>query len=240
MSAIGQRVSLFATCLVDAFYPRVGQAVVRTLERFGFHVTFPADQTCCGLPFYNNGYRDQAAALARKTVAAMRGDDPIAVPSGSCAWMMRNVYPELLPGEDARMFSARVVEYSQLLDRAGDWRLRVSPTKVTYHPSCHLLRGLGVEAEPKRVLGRVEGLVLCPMDRETHCCGFGGTFSVRFPEVSGALLDDKLASARRSGAERMVVTDAGCMLQLDGGGQRAGAPVRVVHLAEVLDDAEGT
>ena len=236
MSDPAPRVSLFVTCLVDAFYPKVGQAVVRTLERFGFQVQVPTGQTCCGLPFFNNGYRAEAAALAAKTAAAMAGDDPVVSPSGSCAWMLRNVYPELLPKPVADGFCPRVVEYSQLLDRTDGWRTSSPPTKVTYHPSCHLLRGLEVEHEPKRVLGRVDGLTMCPMDRETHCCGFGGTFSVRFPEVSAGLLDDKLASAQRSGAERIVVTDAGCMMQLDGGARRAGSALRVVHLAELLDE----
>ncbi len=230
-------VSLFATCLVDALYPRVGAAVVQTLERAGCEVDLPEGQTCCGLPFYNNGYVAEATRLAQNTIAALEGQQPVVVPSGSCAWMMRSIYPRLLPAGEA--FSKRVVEYSELLSKLPGWTARTPPAagKVTYHPSCHLLRGLHVEKEPKSVLGRIEGLSLCPMDREKDCCGFGGSFSVRYPEVSTSMLEDKLASAQRTGAETIVVTDVGCLMQLEGGQRRREAGPRVIHLAELLEES---
>jgi L-lactate dehydrogenase complex protein LldE len=226
---------LFPTCLVDAFYPRVGIAVVTTLERLGCTVECPASQTCCGLPLYNNGYVDDARAVAANTLRALPGDDPVVVPSGSCAWMLRHVYPRLLPEGEA--FGKRVIEFSELLDRSPEWRARCANRSVTYHPSCHLLRGLGVEAEPKRVLARIDGLSLCPMDREDHCCGFGGSFSVRYPEVSTSIVDDKIGSAERTGADTVVTTDVGCLMQIEGRLQRTARPLRVVHLAECVAES---
>jgi L-lactate dehydrogenase complex protein LldE len=226
--------SFFTTCLVDALYPRIGIAVVTTLERMGYSVRVPEGQTCCGLPFYNNGYVAEAAEVARNTLSALGDDDPVVVPSGSCAWMMRDIYPKLDPA--GGRFAERVVEFSELVERTPGWSADApaGARRVTYHPSCHLLRGLGVRDQPIKVLGRIEGLTLCPMDREEHCCGFGGTFGVRYPEVSTSMADDKIASAERSGAEVMVTTDVGCLMQLEGRLRRQGKPLAIRHLAEVL------
>jgi L-lactate dehydrogenase complex protein LldE len=235
-----KRLSLFATCLVDSLYPRVGQAVVETLERLGCQVGYPEGQTCCGLPFYNNGFVDEARALAERTIDAMAGEETVVVPSGSCAWMMREIYPTL--SERGAKLSSRVREYSEVLDELPGFRAKTgaegAPRKLTYHPSCHLTRGLGVDAPPRRALARIEGTTLCPLKGETQCCGFGGTFSVRYPEISTAMLEDKLADAAKTGAELLVVTDVGCLMQLEGGLKRKEAATRVVHLSELL--AEGT
>jgi L-lactate dehydrogenase complex protein LldE len=232
------RLDLFATCLVDAFYPEVGEAVVTVLERRGHEVALPPGQTCCGMPLYNNGFVEEARKAALHTLSAMPGDAPIVVPSGSCAWMLRHVYPELVPGERGRAFAARVREFSELAGADSPPACRLpAAEKATYHPSCHLKRGLGVDEPPRALLRSIGGLEVTPLRGEDECCGFGGAFAVRYGEVSGAMLDDKLAAARATGAKTLVVTDVGCMLHLDGGARKSGCPFRVRHLAELLAEA---
>jgi L-lactate dehydrogenase complex protein LldE len=240
---MSRTVDLFATCLVDSLYPQVGEAVVAVLERLGERVGLPEDQTCCGLPLYNNGYVEEARRVARHSLSVFRDDVPLVVPSGSCAWMLRHVYPELFPAdteehEVARAFAARVEEFSEHVARARLPKMSLpQPRVVTYHASCHLLRGLRVEGPPRTLLASVDNLELRAMDCETECCGFGGTFSARYPDVSSSMLDKKLASAARTNAELVVLNDAGCMLQVDGGARRRGCEFQVKHLAEVLDEA---
>ncbi len=241
---MGTEVDLFATCLVDSLYPQVGEAVVTVLEALGEEVRLPPGQTCCGLPLYNNGYHDEAREVARKTLDAMAGEAPVVVPAGSCAWMLRHVYPELFPEgapehERAHAFARRVEEFSEHVARRaapGQFKL-AKPAVATFHASCHLLRGLRVEAPPKDLLRAVENLEFRPMECETECCGFGGTFSARYPDVSTSILDKKLAGSRATGASLVVLNDGGCMLQMDGGARRQGCEFEVRHLAEVLAEA---
>lgn len=235
-------VSLFPTCIVDSLYPEVGEAVVDVLERLNVSVDLPEGQTCCGLPLYNNGYHDEARAVAARTIAAMAGEQTIVVPSGSCAWMMRKIYPKLL-GEVGEAFAARVREFSEFVaaecvTKDATPRFRLPQVKTcTYHASCHLLRGLHLPEPPRALLAATEQLDVRPLEQAEECCGFGGTFSVRYDQVSTKMMDDKLAHARATGAETLVVTDPGCMLHLDGGARRQGG-IRVRHLAEVLAEAE--
>lgn len=230
---MAEPLSLFATCLVEAFYPRVGQAVVEVLERLGHDVDLPPEQTCCGLPLYNSGFHDEAAKVAAHAIRALAGTRRVVVPSGSCAWMMRVAYPELVP-EGGRALAERVVEFTEVVEQANVTARALPGASATYHASCHLERALGGAGRPERVLARIEGLARCPMQGQATCCGFGGTFAVRYPEVSGALLDEKLDHAAKTGAEKLVVTDPGCMLHLDGGAHRRGSGPKVVHLAELL------
>ncbi len=245
-SASGRRAFLFATCLVDLFYPWVGEAMVKVLKQVGVTLDFPEGQTCCGLPLFNNGYVQEATALARKTIPLFEGTDPIVVPSGSCGWMLKEVYPTLFPNDEglrarAGDFSDRVHEFSQFLVR----KLQIERVegvyrgRITYHPSCHLLRGLRIEEEPIRLLKNLPGAEFVRMEREPEgrCCGFGGSFSVKFPELSNVIMKEKLQALEQTGAEILVVNDAGCMLHLQGALSRLGRAVRVMHLAEVL--AEG-
>lgn len=238
-----RRALLFATCLVERFFPEVGEAAVHLLEKAGVEVVYPEGLTCCGLPHYNNGFRGEA----RKTLAAqlplLEGNVPIVVPSGSCGWMLKCVLPTLFPDdpwtrERAARVAERVVELSQFLRGVGaeDFGARL-PGKTAYHDSCHLLRGLGEERAPRECLDlaaeRREELPGC--DR---CCGFGGAFSVKFPEVSCAMLEEKLRSAEGIGADWLVAADAGCMLQLAGGLSRRNSKVRLLHLAQALAGPE--
>jgi L-lactate dehydrogenase complex protein LldE len=232
------RALLMRTCLADLAAPSVWRAARTVLERAGVEVTVPRGQTCCGQPGWSAGHPEEARPVARRALRAFRGDDPVVVPSGSCAAMVTHGYPELFAGhpeeQEARDMAARTVELSQFLARHG---LRPRPRgsgSVTYHDSCHMLRILGERESPRAVLAGVEGLELREMRDTAVCCGFGGTFSINFPEVSGHLGDDKARNAAESGADELVACDLSCLLHIAGRAHRTGVPLRARHLAEVL------
>lgn len=238
---------LFITCLADQFYPGVLQKMVGLLERLGVQVAFPADQTCCGQPFFNSGYHSQARDLARQWLKVFGGTEGYIVsPSGSCVDMVRHHYPQLFePGTAehrlAEAVAARTFELTQFLVnelKVTDVGARF-PHKVTYHASCHLLRGLGGREEPKALLRRVQGLELLPLATEETCCGFGGVFSVIYPEVSRAMMEAKVKSIEASGAEAVVACDAGCLMNIAGGLRQANSRIRAMHLIEVLTADRG-
>lgn len=228
------------TCLADVFYPEVGERIVRLLDRLGVEVTVPGGQTCCGLPLFNSGYHDGAAAVARRTVAIFEGADDVVVPSGSCAWMVRHEYPGLLRGTPAaaaaEALAARTWEFSQLLTRRLGHTAFETDVEgpLAYHDSCHLLRGLHERDAPRALLANLAGASVVPLPGSDECCGFGGSFSVRLPEVSTSILDRKLANIEASGARCVVTCDAGCLMQIRGGLARRNSPVRAMHLADVL------
>jgi L-lactate dehydrogenase complex protein LldE len=234
------RAALMVTCLGDMFYPEVGEKIVRLLRRLGVTVEFPAGQTCCGLPLFNSGYHAEAAAVARRTVALFAGADHVVVPSGSCAWMVKHEYAGLMKHTADRAAAERLAgrthELSQFLVRVlgrGAFRSAVSG-RLTYHDSCHLLRGLHESESPRALLRALAGAQFVELPGGDECCGFGGSFSVRLPEVSTAILDKKLANVEATGADCVVACDAGCLMQMRGGLSRRGSRVRALHLAEVL------
>jgi L-lactate dehydrogenase complex protein LldE len=235
------RVSLFVTCVVDQLFPKVGMAVVEVLERLGFQVDFPEGQTCCGQPAFNSGYREEARQVARHFLDVFRDADYIVVPSGSCTSMVAHHFEDIFEKtpenlERARRLAPKVFEFSRfLVEVAGveDVGARLEEV-VTYHDSCHALRELNVKAGPRRLLGKVRGLELREMDAAEECCGFGGTFSVKFAEVSGGMARAKIDSIVRTGASTVVSADSSCLMQLQGALSRAGLPIRTMHLAEVL------
>ncbi|WP_306597756.1 (Fe-S)-binding protein [Geothrix sp. 21YS21S-2] len=235
-----ERVYFYGTCLVDLFYPEAGMAGIRLLRRAGVEVLFPEGQTCCGQPAFNCGYREEARAVARGQVALFPLDIPVVLPSGSCAGMMRNHYPELFHGEPdearVRAFSGRVFELTQFLVDVLDVRLEDlgEPVKVTWHSSCHALRDLGLEGQPQSLLGQLANVELAPLGRERECCGFGGTFAVRHPEISGSMACDKADDAVATGASRVLSTDGGCLLNVQGALEAKGEALRVQHIAEFL------
>jgi L-lactate dehydrogenase complex protein LldE len=239
--------ALLVTCLVDVFYPEVGLATVRVLRRHGIRVSVPAGQTCCGLPLFNSGYQAEAARVARHTIRLFAGAEHVVVPSGSCAWMVKAEYPHLFGDDPAARVAAeglasRTSELSQFLTRVlgvrGDAPAARDAGTVTYHDSCHLLRGLGESRAPRALLTGA-GVELVELPGADECCGFGGSFAVRLPDISGAILRRKLESIRRTGADAVVACDAGCLMQIAGGLARAGDRVRARHLAEVLAEADG-
>jgi L-lactate dehydrogenase complex protein LldE len=235
------RVALFVTCLVDLFRPSVGFAAVRLLEDAGCEVEVPDAQTCCGQPAYNSGDRATAEDLARGIVRAFAGYEHVVVPSGSCGGMLRKHLPELLDHdpawrEPARELAGRCHELvSFIVDvmgvRAVDAALAA---RATYHDSCSGLRELRVKRQPRRLLGTVRGLELVEMGAPETCCGFGGTFCVKYPEVSTRMVSDKAADIERTGADLVLAGDMGCLLNIAGRLKRAGSPVQARHVAEVL------
>jgi L-lactate dehydrogenase complex protein LldE len=236
-------ISLFITCYNDALFPETGKAVVAVLERLGHRVEFRAAQTCCGQMHYNTGYHADAEGLMRRFVDVFRDADLVCVPSSSCVAMIREHYPRLAATcRDAALEAAvasvigRVHEFSELLvDRLGIVDVGAAfPHTVTYHSSCHALRALGVREQPLRLLRAVRGLELRALAREDDCCGFGGTFSVKNPDVSTAMLADKLEAIAGSGAAVCAAADNSCLLQIGGGLRRGGSSMRCLHLAEIL------
>lgn len=235
------RVALFVTCLGDQFFPQVGESVVKVLRRLGVEVTFNPAQTCCGQPAFNTGYRDEARAVARRVLDLLEGADYVVAPSGSCSTMVRVFYPELFEDNHvlearARQLGGRFYEFSEFLVKVlkKDDVGAHFPHRVTYHDSCHLLRELGVSDEPRRLLRAVRGLDLVEMQDLKLCCGFGGTFSVKFPEVSVGMGMDKLRAAAGTEAEYLVANDSGCLMHLAGLIHRQGLPIKTIHLAELL------
>ena len=231
--------ALFVTCLVDQFFPRVGEAAVQLLEEAGCRVEFPEAQTCCGQPAFNMGYRDEARSLARRFVEIFEPYEAIVSPSGSCASMARVFAPQLFDDEPswrerARDLAKRTFELTEYLDARGLQPSARFEGQVVYHPSCHLLRELDVDRAPRALLSRVTGLELVNLEDATECCGFGGAFSVKFPELSSAILDSKLRAVEESGAQVLTASDAGCLMQIGGGLARRGSEVRVLHVAELL------
>jgi L-lactate dehydrogenase complex protein LldE len=236
------RVGLFVTCLVDLMRPSIGFAALKLLDHPGVEVTVPARQTCCGQPAYNSGDRADAIALARKFVSEFEAYDAVVAPSGSCSGMVRTHYVELLgddPGWRARAerLAAKTFELTQFL--ADVLKVEAVPGRfdgtVTYHDSCAGLREMGVKAQPRALLGKVPGLSIAEMTDCETCCGFGGTFALKFGEISTRLADDKCRHVEAAGADAVVLGDLGCMLNIEGRLRRRGhAATQVLHVAEVL------
>lgn len=235
------RVGLFVTCLVDLMRPSVGFAAVRLLEQAGCSVEVPPAQTCCGQPAYNSGDKLDAAVLARQTIAAFAGFDYVVAPSGSCAGMLKLHYPRLLADDPewagkAKEFAERVYELiSFLVDVRGMEAVDAEfQGRATYHDSCSGLRELGIKEQPRRLLASVKGLQLGEMADAEVCCGFGGTFAVKYPEISNAMVEKKTASAAAAEPDLLLAGDLGCLMNMAGKLKREGRRVAVRHVAEVL------
>jgi L-lactate dehydrogenase complex protein LldE len=237
------RVGLFVTCLVDLVRPQVGFAAVKLLEQAGCDVEVPATQTCCGQPAWNAGADKDANAIARQVIAAFEDFDFVVAPSGSCAGMIKRHYPEVFANDPAwlaraRALAAKTHELMSFLVKVRG--ISAVPAqfakKVCYHDSCSALREMGVKGEPRALLGTVTGLSLHEMAQPEICCGFGGLFSVKYPEISERMADDKLSDAGTTGATALLGGDLGCLLHLAGRLKRQGTPLEVRHAAEVLAD----
>ncbi len=235
------RVALLVTCLVDLFRPTVGFAAVKLLEEAGCTVEVPRAQTCCGQPVYNSGDRDDAKAIARQVIDTFARYDYVVVPSGSCAGMVKVHYREMFADQPemlarAEELAARTYELvSFLVDVRGITRTTARwPRKVTYHDACSGLRELGVKTQARRLLELVPGLELRELPGAEVCCGFGGTFCVKYPEISDKMVGDKALEIAGTGAEAVLAGDLGCLLNMAGKLSRLGIPVEVRHVAEVL------
>ena len=239
----GKRVSLFVTCIVDMIYPETGMSTVELLERLGLQVDFPEGQTCCSQMGFNAGYREDAKAVARQFLRAFKDSEVIVAPSGSCVSMVRHFYPQLFADDPAlrdelKRIISIVWELTEfLVDGLGitDVGAALSqPRRVALHDACHGLRSLNLEQQPRMLLKNVKNLELIELPGGTECCGFGGLFAVKMPEISGAMLNDKVRNIDSSGADLVVTCDASCLTQMNGGLSRQKSPMRVVHIADVL------
>src|SRR5579884_2028648 len=244
---MGHNVALFITCLTDQFYPQVGVAVTKVLEKLGCRVGFPPDQTCCGQPFFNNGFHDEARPLARRMIRLFEPYEYVVTPSGSCCAMVREQYSHLLHddphwAEPMNRLVARTYEFVEFLDKV----LRVDlkdlslprEESITYHYTCHL-RGLGVKDEGVRLLKRLANVDFRPMEKTDQCCGFGGTLATKYPAISGAIVEDKVQCIAATGARTLVCNDAGCTMNISGMCHRDGLPVQTKHIAELIAEAMG-
>ena len=241
------KVSLFITCLTDTFYPRTGIAVVKVLEHLGCQVEFPQSQTCCGQPLFNNGFEDDARELAKRMASTFEHSECVVTPSGSCAAMIRDYYIDLLGSDPAYRDSVqglvnKTYEFVEFLVKVlkvdlGQLQVRW-PGKVTCHYSCHL-RGIGVTDETTLLLQQIEGIEYIPMDNVDQCCGFGGTFAMKYPQISGAMVRDKVECISATGADTVISNDAGCTMNISGACRRQGAAARFKSLAEVIAEGLG-
>ena len=242
-----RNVQLFVTCLVDTFFPEVGLSMVAVLRRLGAAVDFPRDQTCCGQPPFNAGLRADARKIAEHTIRTFEGAaGEVVIPSGSCAHMIRHNYAELFAGDAiwlprAQSLAARTYEFTEYLvdvlhvsDVGAHW-----DGALTYHPTCHLHRGLGIDRQPRLLLDNVHGAEVRALPEAQDCCGFGGIFSVEHPELSAEMLMRKIGNLESTGSPTLVVCDAGCLMHLQGGLRRQKLPQQVVHIAQVLNHRYG-
>lgn len=235
------QVALFVTCLVDIMRPRIGFAAIRALEAAGCDVVVPQGQTCCGQPALNSGDRDHAVALAKQTIAALLPYAAIIVPSGSCAGTIRCHYPELFENDPAwlpraQAVAAKTFEVMAYLDEVCGWKPDgvTLPATATYHDSCSGLRELGIKAQPRRLLDAIDGLSLTPLTGAESCCGFGGTFCVKYPAISNAIVGEKAAAIDATGANLLLAGDLGCLMNMAGKLHRDGSKVRAFHAIELI------
>jgi L-lactate dehydrogenase complex protein LldE len=230
----------FGTCLMDMFYPEAGMAGIKLIRSEGLRVIFPRRQTCCGQPAYNSGFPKEAKKVALKQIEIFPENYPIVVPSGSCAGMMKHHYPLLFAG-DARLdsiqqFSNRIVELSEFMVRTLNVKLedRGTPIKVTWHSSCHALREMQIIEYSKSLIRQLQNVQLVELQNEFECCGFGGTFAVKQPDISGAMVSDKVADIQQTAAARLLTGDCGCLMNISGAMEYQKIPIKGQHFAEFI------
>ena len=244
---MAHNVALFITCLTDQFYPHVGVAVTKILERFGCRVSFPEAQTCCGQPFFNNGFHPETRELAKRFIDVFGPYDYVVTPSGSCCAMVREQYERLLHGDPEwglamQKVVSRTYEFVEFLDKV----LKVDLSKlslpktesITYHYTCHL-RGIGVTDRGVQLLRQMGNVDFRAMEKTDQCCGFGGTFAVKYPAISGAIVEDKVQCIAATGAQTLICNDAGCTMNISGMCHRKGVGVKTRHIAELMAEAMG-
>ena len=233
-------VYFFGTCLVDLFYPEAGMAGIKLLQREGLEVIFPQQQTCCGQPAFNSGFHDEARKVAAKQVVLFPKDIPIVIPSGSCGAMIRKHYAELFKNDDlkteAESVAERIFELTEFLVHVLKIKLEDlgEPVKVTWHTSCHAKREMGIDTEPKDLLHQLKNVELLELEREDECCGFGGTFAVKEPHISAAMVKDKVDDISKTGASCLLSGDCGCLLNISGAMKHSGISTNHQHIAEFI------
>jgi L-lactate dehydrogenase complex protein LldE len=241
MVDVNKTVTLFIQCLVDGIYPEVGEAMVAIFRKLGIHLTCPTQQTCCGQPAFNSGYQEEARVAAKRFIDIFETADAIVCPSGSCVAMVRHHYPQLFEGDAAwlpraKYVAARTYELTEyLVDILGVDDLGAHfDGVVTYHDSCHLLRNLRIKEQPRALLRKVSGVEFIEMNDSDRCCGFGGSFSFKYADISAAMAEDKVNNIIDSGADTVVGCDMGCLMNIQGMLSRKGSSLRVMHIAQLL------
>ena len=235
-----EKVYYFGTCLADMFYPEAGMAGIKLIQQQGVKVIFPAQQTCCGQPAYNSGFPAEARTVAKNQIDIFYKDIPIVVPSGSCAGMMRHHYPKLFENDpyldQIKAFSARIYELAEFLVNVLRIQLedRGDPIRVTWHSSCHAMREMKVTEDSKSLIRQLKNVELVDLENEYECCGFGGTFAVKQPQLSGVMVNDKVDYIKKSGAERVLSGDCGCLMNISGAMEYRHVPITGQHLAEFI------
>jgi L-lactate dehydrogenase complex protein LldE len=230
----------FGTCLMDMFYPEAAMAGIKLIQREGVRVVFPRQQTCCGQPAYNSGFPKEAKKVALKQIGIFSGNYPIVVPSGSCAGMMKHHYPLLFAGDSqldaVKQFSNRIYELTEFLVKVLKIKLedRGAPLKATWHSSCHALREMHIIDDAKSLIRQLKNVELVELRHESECCGFGGTFAVKQPAISGAMVADKVADICQTGASRLLAGDCGCLMNINGSMEFQRIPIKGQHLAEFI------
>ena len=244
------KVSIFATCVVNHIYPNVGMSVSNVLNKLGISTTVEVTQVCCGQPFFNSGYWSDARKLGKKFLELYNSvEDDIVIPSGSCTSMIRNHYPDLFEEDDDLLtiiddVNSRIYEFTEYVscileydDRKLDVEKKFSgqTPKVTYHEACHLSRELGIKEEPRKLLNLVDGVEFIEMPKSEVCCGFGGLFSIKFPDISSAMMNEKIDSIRSVDCEFVTSSDSSCLMNIGGGLEKNNIPTKPMHIAEILD-----
>ena len=234
-------VALFIQCLVDGIYPQVGESMVKIFRNLGVDLTCPTRQTCCGQPAFNSGYRREARVAAKRFIEIFENEDTIVCPSGSCVTMVRHHYAELF--QDNASWRERAGQVAQKTYELTEYLVDVLQVddlgahydgKITYHDSCHLLRSLRIKEQPRRLLGNVSGADFVEMHESDKCCGFGGSFSVKYADISAAMVEDKVNNIIDSGADTVVGCDMGCLMNIQGMLSRKASDIRVMHIAQIL------
>ena len=232
-------ITLYATCIIDQLLPEVGESVFYLLEKTGEEIYYPETITCCGLPHFNNGYQEEAGEILKKQIDSLEGEGPIVVPSGSCCWMLKNVLPTLFTDQPhiykkAVKISERVIELTQYFHKIGLLeKKKILPGKTTYHDSCHLLRGLGESESPRKCLETTCEKIV-ELEDSDRCCGFGGSFCMKFPEISSEMLDQKIEKIETTEADWIIAADAGCILQIASGLEKSKSSTKILHIAQAL------
>jgi len=235
-----EKVYFFGTCLIDMAYPEAGMAAIRLIQREGVEVVFPREQSCCGQPAYNSGFPDEARRVAEKQMKIFHKPYPIVVPSGSCAGMMRHHYPKLFAKDPdlsrIEAFSERIFELTEFLVHVLEIQLedRGAPVTVTWHSSCHAAREMGVVEDSKSLIRQLGNVKLVTLENEYQCCGFGGTFAVKQPEISTAMVTDKIDDIRKTGAVEVLGGDCGCLMNITGAMTHRRIPITGRHIAEFI------
>jgi L-lactate dehydrogenase complex protein LldE len=241
MKQENKKVTLFIQCLVDSMYPEVGEAMVKIFRKLNIAMDCPLDQTCCGQPAFNAGYRREARTTARRFIEIFENAENIVCPSGSCVHMVRHHYPELFKDRPewlarAKNVTQKTFEFSEyLVDQLGVEDLGASFNgRITYHDSCQPLRGLGIQKQPRKLISKVKAAEFIEMKNSDICCGFGGSFAVKYPEISTAILEDKVKNIIDSGADAVVGVDMSCLMNIQGLLSRKRSPIKVMHIAQLL------